>query len=70
MWLLGVATLAQSELIVTLNVGDQMMKVSATLNAQVFGFAFLQVIVTRVRSLLIVPLNAGVQTKWDNAMYQ
>jgi hypothetical protein len=70
MWLLGVATLAQSELIVTLNVGDQMMKDSATLNAQVFGFAFLQVIVTLVRSLLIVPLNAGVQTKWDNAMFQ
>ena len=60
----------QSVMIVTLNVGDQMMKDSATLNAQVFGFAFLQVIVTLVRSLLIVPLNAGVQTKWDNAMFQ
>jgi hypothetical protein len=70
MWQQGVGTLVQSELIVTLNVGDQMMKGSAILNAQVFGSAFLQEIVTHVPSLQIAQLNAGEQTKWDSVMYQ
>lgn len=69
-WQLEDGTLAQLELIATLNVGDRMMKGSAIQNAQLFGSACQQVTVTRARSLLIVPSNAGVQMKWDSVMFQ
>jgi hypothetical protein len=49
MWLREVGTLVQLQPIVTLNAGDQMMKGSAIQNAQVFGSACPQGIVTRVQ---------------------